>query len=246
MNVRLPETRVFKNEQELVLRLAENIVFEIQSTLSRQPRFTLALSGGKTPEKLYALLAEPPFRAQMPWNKIHLFMGDERFVPPHHADCNYRMVRRALLEKVQLPPSHMHAVPTQADNPRISAMEYERELRFFFSGKEFPRFDLVLLGVGEDGHTASLFPGTPGLDEKKSWVAVSQAPQDPRDRVTLTFPAINHARRVIFIATGPRKSAILKEILNGPPDRYPAQRVQPVDGKLEWWIDKAAGLHSSD
>ncbi len=236
----MPETRVFQDENELVRQLAENIVSEIQSALSRQSRFALVLSGGKTPNKLYALLAEPPFSSQIPWNKIHLFMGDERFVPPDHADSNYCLVRRTLLEKVPLPPSHMHAVPTQTDNPRVSAMEYERELRFFFGGMDYPRFDLILLGVGEDGHTASLFPGTRALEENKSWVAVSEAPQPPRVRLTLTFPALNNARRALFLATGARKSAILKEILHGPLNKYPAQRVRPIDGKLEWWVDSLA------
>lgn len=233
-----PGLRVFEDEAPLVEALAGEIATEAASVLLRRTRFTLVLAGGTTPRRLYARLAQPPFKTRIPWDKVHLFMGDERYVPPHHAGSNYRMVRESLLEHVPLPPSHMHPVPTQTENARISAMEYERELRFFFNASEFPRFDLVLLGVGEDGHTASLFPGSPALEETKSWVAVSRSAVLPHERVTLTFPAINNARRIVFVATGARKDAILREILSCPEKGYPAQRVKPVDGKMEWWTDR--------
>jgi 6-phosphogluconolactonase len=206
-------------------------------------RFTAALSGGKTPVALYTLLAKAPLVSQIPWARVHLFWGDERCVPPDHADSNYRLVRELLADRVPIPAANVHRMPGEMD-PVEGAARYEGQLREFFAshGDGFPVFDLILLGLGEDGHTASLFPGTPAIREPARWVAGHYVDAQKGWRITLTPPVINAARTVVFIAAGAGKSVVLKEILEGPfrPDTLPAQIVRPAGGDLVWLLDREA------
>ncbi|MGQ0644805.1 MAG: 6-phosphogluconolactonase [Elusimicrobiota bacterium] len=238
---------VADDEEALAEETARALLEAAEQAAARSGRFTMTLSGGRTPEALYARLAREPYRGRMPWGKVHLFMGDERFVPPDHPESNYRMVRSALLEKIPIPAVNIHPMPTQCAGPAECAADYERSLKTFFGAAGFPVFDVALMGLGEDGHTASLFPGTPALEEKTRWAVEVFPPlpsRPPCARVTLTFPVFNSARRIIFLAAGAGKARILKEIRQGPPDRYPAQKVQPVAGRLEWRVDRAAWSES--
>lgn len=203
-------------------------------------RFSVALSGGSTPEALYRLLAEEPYRGQIPWEQVHLFWGDERCVSPDDPGSNFRLANRAFIAHVPIPPENIHRVRGELE-PQVAARAYERELHDFFCGPR-PRFDLVLLGLGGDGHTASLFPGSSTLDEtERLAVAVEAHYQDrPTQRVTLTLPAINTARHILFLVTGSAKAEIVHAVLDGPPARFPAQRILPLAGQLTWLMDEEA------
>jgi 6-phosphogluconolactonase len=204
-------------------------------------RFTVALSGGATPRALYALLADgsAPYRAALPWATTHVFWGDERAVPPDHPDSNYGMAREALLARVPLPPENVHRMRGE-DPPEAAARSYEDELRAFFGGA--PRLDLVLLGIGPDGHTASLFPGSPTLDERTRIVAAPYVPALGASRITLTLPAIEAAARLVFLVSGEGKAAALARVLSGDagPGAPPAARVSSADGRPVLWIVDAA------
>lgn len=204
--------------------------------IARHGRFRWALSGGTTPRKLYALLARPPLVRRIDWSRVEFFWGDERCVPPDHADSNYRTAREALLDLVQPDPAHIHRVRGE-DAPESAAASYEAELRRAFElpeGSAPPSFDLIMLGMGADGHTASLFPGSPLLEETRRWVAADH------NRVTLTLPVLNAAAHVLFVVSGADKAQRLAEVLAGPDSGLPAQRVRPSHGKLEWAVDGAA------
>lgn len=204
--------------------------------------FAVALSGGSTPRALFELLAAPENAQHIGWSKVHVFWGDERTVPPDHVDSNYRMAKAALLDHVALPSSNVHRISGELE-PALAAAEYEQTLRSYFAtraGKT--RFDLILLGMGEDGHTASLFPDTEALDETERLVAANYVPELSTWRVTLTAPVINDAAHVAFLISGAGKAHILKRVLYGPrqPRVLPSQLIQPVDGELVWLVDKAA------
>ena len=204
--------------------------------------FTVALSGGSTPRRTYELLAgDEDLRGRIDWPNVHVFFGDERMVPPEHPESNYRMANEALLSLVPIPPENVHRIDGVGD-AAANASAYEVELRGLFGGTDWPRLDLVLLGMGEDGHTASLFPGTPALDESRLWVAPNWVEKLGAWRVTLTAPAINAARHVTFLVTGSAKAARLREVLSGgrDPSRLPSQLVRPPDGLLEWFVDDEA------
>jgi len=208
-------------------------------------RARIALSGGSTPKAAFELLADPnqPWRTSMPWEKLDLYWVDERCVLPSHADSNYRMTREALLDRVPLQPDQIHRIEGEID-PQAAAARYESELRnnFHLEGAESPRFDLVALGIGGDGHTASIFPHTEAVHEISRLVAANYIPQRETWRVTLTWPVINHARSVFFLAAGEDKASILKEVLTGPlnPERLPSQLIWPASGILTFILDKAA------
>ena len=208
---------------------------------------TVALAGGSTPRRLYETLAAPSFRARIPWDRVHVFWGDERCVPPDHPDSNYRMARESLLDMVPLPAENIHRVRGELQ-PEAAAQAYTEELQEFFDAS-WPVFDLVLLGMGKDGHTASLFPGSDALREtERPVVGVTAQYQDrPARRVTLTPSAINAARQVLFLATGAGKAETLRAVLEGPhqPDVLPAQVVRPTDGQLLWLLDAAAAVYLS-
>src|SRR5215471_2992409 len=202
--------------------------------------FRVALSGGSTPKALYSLLASEEFRDRFPWRQVSWFWGDERFVPYDHPESNYRMTREAMLAKVPVLPENIHPIPTDG-TPEDSARRYERTLQKAYGAATLdphrPLFDIMLLGLGPDGHTASLLPGGPALDERKRWVAVV-AHGRPEVRITMTYPALESSRRVAFLVAGKEKAAILREICHGS-SHVPAARLKPV-GELIWFVDAAA------
>jgi 6-phosphogluconolactonase len=200
----------------------------------------ISLSGGSTPKALYALLASERFRNGFPWPRVHWYWGDERFVPYDHAESNYRMTREAMLAKVPVPPENIHPIPTDGD-PDDAARRYERALQEAYGSVSFdpsrPLFDVTLLGLGTDGHTASLLPGEPVLGERNRWVAAVSHGR-PEVRITMTYPAIESSRRVAFLVAGKEKAEIFDAIRAGN-SRVPAARVRPI-GELFWFVDRAA------
>lgn len=210
--------------------------------------FSVALSGGRTPHRLYELMASEPWRDRAPWAETHVFWVDERRVPTSDPQSNYRMARETLLDHVPIPHDQVHRMEGGGLSSG-AAREYEDKLwRFFrFERGEWPRFDLVLLGMGADGHTASIFPGTRAVSDLSSMVLVFEVPQLGSERMTLTLPVINHARQILFLVTGEEKAETLERVLNGPrqPSTYPAQAVRPVDGQLAWLVDEAAASRLS-
>jgi 6-phosphogluconolactonase len=206
-------------------------------------RFTVALSGGSTPKSFFSLLAQND-RDRLPWTKMFFFWGDERHVPPNHPESNYRMAFESLLSKVPVPAGNVFRIPTENPDASQAAAAYEQTLRDFFKSPAgtFPRFDLILLGMGPDGHTASLFPGTNALKENARLVVANWVEKFKTDRITLTLPVINHAGAVMFVVSGQDKAAPLKEVLEGtqPPDLYPSKLVRPTNGDLIWLVDQSA------
>lgn len=234
---------IFPAPKEIAEAAAKLFAARAGEAISTRGHFTIALSGGRTPVALYTLLAKAPFASQIPWARVHLFWGDERCVPPDHADSNYRLVRELLLDYVSIPAANVHRMPGEMD-PEEGAARYEGQLRDFFAphGDGLPVFDLILLGLGEDGHTASLFPGTRAIRESTRWVVGHHVDMQKGWRITLTPPVINAARTVVFIAAGAAKAAVVKEILEGlfRPDALPAQIVRPAGGTLLWMLDREA------
>jgi 6-phosphogluconolactonase len=233
------DTRVFPDVAGLSRAASEETLRLANAAVARKGRFDLALSGGKTPRRLYEVWAEE-YAGQFPWPRMHFFWGDERYVPHDHPDSNYRMAREALLDRVTVPASNVHPMPTDSPRPEDAAQTYEATLRAHFGNE--PDFDLVLLGIGPEGHTASLFPGSSALEERQHWVLAVQAPAEPPVRLTLTLPVLNRARNVFFLVAGTDKRDIVKILLSKPaPEltKYPAALIHPV-GKLTWFLDKAA------
>ena len=211
-----------------------------RAAIAERGRFTVALSGGSTPRSLYSLLAQD--HGGFSWDKTYLFFGDERHVGPADPDSNYRMVKEALLSRVSLPTDNVYRVMAENPDANAAAMAYEDQLRKFFklAAGEFPRFDLILLGLGPDGHTASLFPGSQGLKEQSRLVIANWVEKFKTHRITFTFPVLNHATDVMFLASGPNKCEMVHDILEGhttPP--YPAQQIHP-EGRLVWMLDEPA------
>jgi 6-phosphogluconolactonase len=203
--------------------------------------FAICLSGGSTPRRLYEILAEPAMASQMPWGRCHWFFGDERFVPHDHPDSNFRMVREALFAHAPIPGENIHAVPTEGLTPQAAALAYEATLKRYYGADAIDPhktlFDVTLLGLGEDGHTASLFPGHPVLQDTQHWAAAVIGAKS-EDRITLTYPALDSSAEVAFLATGRSKRDILGRVCAGDPS-LPALRVHPVGG-LHWFVDRAA------
>jgi 6-phosphogluconolactonase len=241
---------VVDDSEALSLTVAEAILVAINDVLGKKPQFSIALSGGSTPKQLYILLASDPFRSRVPWDRVHFFWGDERHVPPDHAESNYRMAKEAMLSKVSVPPGNVHRVLGEERDAGKAASMYEEELRAFFRLEtgQLPRFDLVLLGLGPDGHTASLFPETRALHEQQRLVVDNWVVKTKSYRITMTPPVLNQADRTYFLVSGGEKAEMLREVLEGTrqPDRLPAQLIQPVHGKLRWFVDREAAkcLHS--
>jgi 6-phosphogluconolactonase len=205
----------------------------------------IAISGGTTPKSMFQLLADPaePFLKQVPWDRIELYWVDERCVPPDHPESNYRMTKEALLSKVPLPPERVHRMEGELD-PEVAAARYESIIRntFKLEGAETPTFDLILLGMGDDGHTASLFPHTEALNEMSRIVVPNHVPQKDAWRITLTWPVINQGREVAFLIEGEGKAQVLHDVFLGPyqPDTYPSQIIRPANGRLTLLLDRAA------
>ena len=235
-----PEVRIANTPVELFRNAATEFVALASEAVRRSGRFTVALSGGSTPKGLYALLASGTI-PNIPWNKIYFFFGDERHVPPDHPDSNYRMTQETgLLSRV--PTANVFRVPTEENDADIAALAYETTLRKFFNLQpgEFPCFDLVLLGLGPDGHTASLFPGTAALNEKNRLVVANWIEKLQSSRITLTLPVLNQAGCVMFLVSGADKATMVREVLQNPQANLPSQRVQPANGRLIWQLDRAA------
>ncbi len=237
--------QIYPNQESLSFGAARLFVRQAGLACKDRGRFSVALSGGHTPQRTYELLAQSPFRDQVAWSQTHVFWGDERCVPPEDPQSNARVARLLLLEQVPIPPHQIHPIFC-ARSPKEAAQDYEDLLRSFF-GEGPTRLDLIFLGLGEDGHTASLFPQRPVLNEGKRWAAETYLPQQDLYRVTLTPPLINQTAVVAFLVAGGTKAPILKEVLEGPrhPHRYPAQLIHPSSGRLQWLVDKEAASQLS-
>lgn len=236
-----PEIRIFKNLETLSRNAARIFVEQSIQAIAERDRFLVALNGGSTPVRLFQLLASD-YRGQVDWNKTHIFWGDERLVPKDDPESSYGQARDLFLSHVPIPEANVHSVDTERD-PEQAAKEYAQTLRRFVEPPlEWIRFDLIFLGMGEDGHTASLFPGS-SIDVEETVIPVTAEYQGrPARRITLTPLVINHARKVVFMAVGDKKAATLAEVLRGRynPERYPAQRVDLKDGDILWMVDEDA------
>ncbi|HZW95592.1 MAG TPA: 6-phosphogluconolactonase [Candidatus Eremiobacteraceae bacterium] len=242
------ELRRLTTPQDLFQAAAEEVIRAATDAVAQRGRFSIALSGGSTPKNLYTLIAANA-SASLPWDQMFFFWGDERHVSPDDPESNYRMTKESLLSKAPIPAANIFRVP--AENPDVSAAAeaYEQTIRKFFALKpgEFPRFDLILLGMGPDGHTASLFPETEGLREKSRLVVANWVEKLKTSRITFTLPVINAARCVAFLVSGIDKAPALHEVFEGnaPGEKYPSKMVRPSDGKLIWFVDRAAASELS-
>ncbi|HTF26188.1 MAG TPA: 6-phosphogluconolactonase [Candidatus Limnocylindria bacterium] len=240
------EIRILADGAAIAKRAAQEFIQAATVAAREKGAFSVSLAGGKTPKALYSLLVtDPALRSQVPWDKIQLFFGDERHVPPDHPDSNFRMATEAMISKSPMKPGQVTRIKGEYPDAGQAALEYEKALREYFKLKdgEYPRFDLVLVGMGNEGHTLSLFPGTKALHADgriavRNWVGKLYA-----ERITLTAPAASNAVQVIFMVTGADKAPALKAVLEGPfePEQLPAQLLQPKNGKLLWLVDAAAG-----
>ncbi len=235
---------VCENPAEVASAAAQRLVVLSREAIEERGRMRLALAGGRTPETLYRLLAESPYQEAVAWPLIEVFWGDERCVWPDHPESNYRMAREVLLSKVPIPAANVHRMRGEFPDPDAAAREYEAVLRRVIEtgGNGPPRFDLCLLGLGPDGHTASLFPGSAAVRETTRWATAAWVAKFSAYRLTLTPPLLNGARYVLFLVTGADKAEAVREVLEGPedPDRFPAQIVQPASGRVEWLLDRDA------
>ena len=235
-----------KDPQAVAIALAEWITQTIEDALQKQNRFTWVLTGGNSPKALYEMLAASPYKERIAWNRLHIFWGDERAVPFSDNRNNAKMTYEHLLNKVPVIPEQVHVIRTDIA-PERSALEYEKILQGYF-GAEGAGFDLVLSGMGDDGHTLSLFPGTEVIHEKKAWVKAFYLEAQQMHRITLTAPVVNRAFDVVFLAFGANKAKALYEVLEGDRniDLYPSQVIQPASGRLHWFVDSAAAalLHT--
>lgn len=237
------EVRIYRDIESLSHEAAREIVYLVNTIVAEKGSFTIALSGGRTPAVLYQLMAGK-YSSQIPWDKVHIFWVDERYVPAGHADSNFAMASKMLISHINIPAQNIHPVPAELKPIERAAGAYEQMLKNFFRESPFPCLDLILLGVGGDGHTASLFPGDSAIREMRRLVVPVIAPANypPRDRITLTLPVINSADNVFFIAAGSEKGKVIRSILE---DRkiaerfYPAAMVQPK-GRIVWFLDNKA------
>lgn len=238
------EILVMANPDELSRRAAQEFVRQAGEAVQAKGFFATALSGGSTPRGLYMQLASDQYRERVPWSKVHLFWGDERCVSPDHQDSNYRMARESLIDKVPIPKENVYRMPAEQEDHVHAAMEYEQTIRSFFRTETgvLPRFDLIILGMGEDGHTASLFPWTSALGERDRFVSANYIERFDAYRLTLTVPLINQAAEVIFLISGESKASVLREVLEGDlqPQRLPSQLIKPVNGRLLFIVDRMA------
>ena len=227
-----------------VARAAADLFVELQRADRPQEHFALALSGGSTPRAFHSLLVAPPYRDQIDWESLQYFWGDERFVPPDDPESNYRMALETLLTKAPVTSDQVHRVPTERGDPATVADLYEADIRRDLNvlPGQFPRFDLILLGMGPDGHCASLFPHTAALHVTDRLVTANDVPQLHTTRITFTAPVINNAAAIIFLVAGADKADALAAVLEGPrdPDTYPSQLIAPEHGMLYWLVDRAA------
>lgn len=241
-----PQIQILADCEALSRAAAEAFCELAQAAVKERGRFSVALSGGSTPRDFYALLANPdaPYRDQLAWENLHFFWGDERHVPPDHVDSNYRMAHEALLSKAPVPSENVHRIQAEMPDAEAAAQAYEEELRRFFQppADQPPRFDLVLMGLGPDGHTASLFPQTAALHEKRRWVVANWVQKLHAHRITLTSPVLCCAGEARFLVAGGDKAIALRDVLHGPyhPDQWPAQIFRNCSAHVVWTIDQLA------
>ena len=236
------DLRIYTDADTLIEAVAQRWVTVANGAINARGKFHVALSGGTTPRALYKLLALPKFSERIPWDRVHVYFGDERTVPPDHSDSNYRMAKEALFDHVPIPPAHIHRIQAELEDPHAAANEYTRELtgNLPLSAQGVVQFDLLLLGVGSDGHIASLFPATPVLYERARLVEAVHVESMDTWRITLTLPVIDHARNVWILVSGDAKAPIIRDVFatqRTPP--YPVQLINPL-GILEWHLDQAA------
>jgi len=231
---------IFDTPEILLTALAEQIVVRAKEAIQKEGRFSFVLSGGSSPKKLFELLASVPYKEQIDWTRVFFFFGDERYVPADHPDSNYLMAKKALFDALNISPGQIFRMKTEL-TPDAAAQAYEDDILAYFSDKPV-RFDLVLLGLGDDAHTASLFPHTSVLHEQESLVKALYIEKVMMNRITLTAPCINQASMVAFLVYGPSKAEALHHVLEGDRDieKYPAQLIRPNGGLLHWYLDQSA------
>jgi 6-phosphogluconolactonase len=240
------EVVVLPDSAAVTRRAAEEFLKSVNEAIAQKGTFTVALAGGSTPKALYAMLSDDPaYSSKIPWAELHFFFGDERHAPPDSPESNFHMANQTLFSKGLVKPEQITRIKGEYKDTEKAALEYEQALRAYFKLQdgEYPRFDLVLLGMGDEGHTLSLFPGTRALHATNRIVVRNWVGKLFTERITLTAPAANQANRVIFCVTRADKALALKAVLEGPyePEQLPAQFIQPVHGKLLWLVDQAAG-----
>ena len=240
------EVQILPDGAAIANRAAEKIIEAASIAVKQKGAFTISLAGGSTPKTLYGLLAtDPVFKSQMPWDKTQFFFGDERHVPPDHSESNYRMANESMLSKVSLRPEQVHRVKGEIPDAEKAALEYEQTLssHFKLAPGQLPRFDVVLLGMGAEGHTLSLFPGTKALHDNGRLVMSNWIGKLYTERVTITAPVANNSGLAMFMVTKADKALALKGVLEGPfePEQLPSQLIQPKNGKLLWLVDTTAG-----
>ncbi len=244
MSTAEPQLRVFDNPEALARAAAEEFLRRATAKAEAGQLFAVCLAGGSTPKGLYGRLAEAPYGNKIPWSRVAIFWGDERTVPPDHPDSNFAVADGALLYRVPIPAANVHRIEGEQPNPAEAAASYEEGLRRFFGIRagELPRFDLVFLGLGADGHTASLFPGSEALAETRRLVVAPWVEQLGTYRVSLTCPVFNNAACIMFIVTGAEKADILRRVFKatGEDPPLPAQLIRPQDGELLWYVDREA------
>lgn len=235
-----PQIQIYSDKDALVLATAEMMVATIAEAIAARGACAVALSGGSTPRDVYETLAQEDFQKRIDWSRVHWFWGDERMVPPDHAESNFRMAQETLFAHVNAPASNVHRIKGELA-PQLAAQDYREKLEVYFKGKE-KTFDLILLGLGEDGHTASLFPETSALHETTRTVTEVLVPKFDKWRVTFTLPLINQARKAVFLVAGKAKAEIVANVLGltQPHVKWPASLVQPRTGILQWWLDAEA------
>lgn len=240
-----PEIRIMTDSQELAYEAAELFVWLGEQAMAASGRFRVALSGGTTPKGLYAALASQDFSTKLAWPRVDFYFGDERCVPPDHPGSNFGMANETLFRPLKIQPEQVFRMSGEDNHPERGALQYEELLRKEFQAPApaWPSFDLVLLGLGEDGHTASLFPGTQALDEREKLVVATTAPQGVKNRLTLTAPVINSARTIVFLVSGGSKANAVRLVLEDPGQsdrRIPAKLIRPETGRLIWLLDRTA------
>ncbi len=241
MNGNAAQVRIFPNIESLSRAAADLFVTRARASVADVGRFVVALSGGSSPKPLYTLLGSPAYREVIPWQRTYFFWADERCVPPEHPDSNYRLASDAFLSGVAVPAANIHRIKGE-EGPDSAARLYEDDLRNFFRRPGLPVFDLIILGAGEDGHTASLFPGSSSLRETARLALPVHLGRPKLDRVTLSLPVLNHASHVLFLASGQAKAGVVAGIIDDANRQgYPAGFVRPVNGEIAWFVDRDAG-----
>lgn len=237
-----PEIKVFRDLEHLSWAAATRLEELARIKALEKKTFTAALSGGSTPQHLYEILGSPILAGRVRWQNVHLFQVDERCVPPDHPESNYRMIRKAWLESCSLPEVNFHRLAGEMPDREEACRQYAEVMARVLapSAGAWPQLELVFLGLGPDGHTASLFPGSAALDEQTAWVCPNYVDRFKMHRLTMTFPLLNAAAHIVFLVVGADKAEVLRQVLEGPPGQFPAQRIQPVNGRLSWFLDEAA------